>query len=200
MEKNWGNPAPTGFAAFAMITGMLGLNFAGYLPHENFAAFFALSIAGGAAQIISGIIDLKRGEDFAGNLLLTMGCLFFLAPGLTILLTAMKLTTPVPILGYLFIMLGIFLALYIIPMVRAPWFVFTMGPIGAIGLFEIGLIDLGYVGLKPIGAITMAYLCFWALYMVAHNVALPAGINIPLGKPLTVAQPKSSLEQPVAAR
>jgi succinate-acetate transporter protein len=70
-----------------LIAALLTLNYGGYIPHENFAAFFAIPMAGGVTQIIAGVIGLKRGEAFAGNLLLTMACLFMLAPGITILLT-----------------------------------------------------------------------------------------------------------------
>jgi hypothetical protein len=93
---------------------------------------------------------------------------------------------PVPILGYVNIMLGIFQAIYMIPMMRKPWFVFSMAPMGTLGLTQIGLIELGYGALRPFCAINMAYLCFWALYMVANKVALTVNINIPLGKPLSI--------------
>jgi len=190
-QNNWASPAPLGFAAFSMITLVLGLMFSGFIPPHNKPAFAALLLAGAVAQIIAGIIDLRRGEDFAGNLLLTMGCLFMLAPGLSFLFAALKIGEPAPILGYVNCLLGTFLFLYSIPMIRSPWFVFTMGPIGGLGLWEIGLVELGFLDLKPYTAVTMFYLCFWALYMVAHTVALPAKINIPLGKPLKPLQPNS---------
>lgn len=183
-QNNWASPAPLGFAAFATVTLVLGLTFSGFIPSHNKSAFSALLLAGAVAQIIAGIIDLRRGEDFAGNLLLTMGCLFMLAPGLSFFFAVLNIGEVAPMLGYVNCLLGTFMFLYSVPMIRAPWFVFTMGPIGGLGLWQIGFIELGFINLKPYAAVTMFYLCFWALYMVAHTVTLPAKINIPLGRTL----------------
>jgi succinate-acetate transporter protein len=54
-QDNWASPAPLGFAAFAMITLVLGLNFSGLIPPQNRPIFFALLFAGAVAQIIAGI-------------------------------------------------------------------------------------------------------------------------------------------------
>ncbi len=124
-EPLWASAAPLGFAAFAMITLMLWLQFWGALPRENAPIIFPICLAGGIAQIVSGMIELRRGVGVRGNLLAAMGCLFMLAPGFSFLMVALKLGTPVPILGYLNMMLGMFMGIWGLAFLRAPVFVFV---------------------------------------------------------------------------
>src|SRR5438105_6947329 len=59
-----GNPAPLGLLGFGMTTVLLNLNDAGY--YELNAMILAMGIFyGGAAQIIAGIMEWKKGNTFA---------------------------------------------------------------------------------------------------------------------------------------
>ncbi len=151
---------------------------------------FAITMGGTIAQVAAGLIELKNGDESGGNLMFTMGCLFMFAPGISFLMAALKIAVPVPIVGYINLMLAIYQAIYGISMIYNPWFVFSMAVAGVLTLTQIGLIELGYTFFKPTCALGCAYLCFWALYMIAHRVATTVNINIPIGKPLL--QPRNA--------
>ena len=182
----WANPGPTGHAAFAMVTCILCLSFAGVIPKDNMPMFFAITLAGAIAQVIAGLIELKNGDESGGNLMFTMGCMFMLAPGVSALMGALKIATPQPIGGVVTIMLAVYQAIYGINMIYKPWFVFIMAPVGVLTLTQIGLIDFGYTFLRPTCALGCGFLSFWALYMVAHRIGATVGVNIPVGNPLLV--------------
>ena len=94
-EEKWACANALGMCAFAMITMILWIYFLGLIPKENTAILFAICFSGGVAQIIAGIIELRRGVGVRGNLLAAMGCLFMLIPGLSFLMTVLKLGVPV---------------------------------------------------------------------------------------------------------
>jgi succinate-acetate transporter protein len=183
-EPLWASAAPLGFAAFAMITLMLWLSFLGALPKENGPIVFAMCFAGGVAQIVSGIIELRRGVGVRGNLLATMGCLFMLAPGVAILMASLKLGVPVPILGYLNMMLGMFMGIWGLAFLRAPLFVFFISPLGFVILFSIGFAEIGYHEFKLLAAWTSFMAMVWGLYMLAHALGELVHIHLWVGKPL----------------
>jgi hypothetical protein len=183
-EEKWATPAPLGFAALALVCLGFGSSFLGWIPKENVPILFALGLGGGVAQIIAGIIDLKRGDAIGGNLLATFGCMFMLTPAFVFLLAALKLGVPTPLLGYVNILLGIFLGLYMIPLVRAPIIMFFIGPLGLVLLVLVGIVELGAHHLQPIAGWLFIVAVIWGLYMMAHALGAIGGINIPLGKPL----------------
>lgn len=184
MEEKWASPAPAGFSAFALVCLVIGLSLKGLIPKENVPVFFALLMGGGVAQIVAGIIELKRGVATRGNLLLTFGTLFMMSPALTFLLVGLKIATPTPLLGYVNVLLGVFLGIYMIPLVRAPFMVFFIGPLGLVVLSCLGFVELGYHELAPFTAILFFVAVVWGLYMTAHALGEPVGIRLPLGKPL----------------
>ncbi len=188
-EDKWVSGAPLGFAAFAMITFMLWLQFWGMLPKENAALIFPICLAGGIAQILAGVIELRRGVGVRGNLLATMGCLFMLAPGVSFLVVSLKLGSPVPILGYLNMMLGMFMGIWGLPFLKAPKFVFFISPLGFVILFSIGLAETGHHEFAPLAAWTSCMAMVWGLYMLVHSLGEFVGIYLPLGKPLLSGSP-----------
>ena len=183
-EPLWASAAPLGFAAFAMITLILWLQFWGALPKENAPIIFPICLAGGIAQIVAGMIELRRGVGVRGNLLAAMGCLFMLAPGFAFLMVSLKLGTPVPILGYLNMMLGMFMGIWGLAFLRAPLFVFFISPLGFIILFSIGLAEIGYHEFKSLAAWTCFLAMVWGLYMLAHALGELVHIHLWVGKPL----------------
>ncbi|OPY74975.1 MAG: hypothetical protein A4E65_03683 [Syntrophorhabdus sp. PtaU1.Bin153] len=182
--QQWSSAAPLGFSGFAMITLILWLQFLGVLPKENAPMVFPICLAGGIAQIVAGVIELRRGMGVRGNLLAAMGCLFMLAPGFSFLMASLKLGIPVPILGYLNMMLGMFMGIWGLGFLRAPKFVFFISPLGFIILFAIGFVELGYHSLKPLAAWTCFMAMTWGLYMLAHALGELVNIHLWVGKPI----------------
>jgi hypothetical protein len=184
MQNTWAGTTATGYSAFTMVCLIIWLMLNGYVPKDNVPVFFALLSAGSVAQIIAGIIQLKRGLATAGNLLLTFGTLFMMGPALTFLLVGLNLASSNPLIGYVNLLLGVLMAIYIIPLLRAPFVAFLIAPLGFFVLFTLGLVEIGYVALKPVSSFLFAVSIVYGLYMVAAGLGEEVQIHLPMGKPL----------------
>src|SRR5712664_4559675 len=72
-----GNPAPLGLLGFGMTTVLLNLHNAGF--YELNSMILAMGICyGGAAQIVAGIMEWRKGNTFATTAFLSYG-LFWLS-------------------------------------------------------------------------------------------------------------------------
>jgi uncharacterized protein len=67
-----GNPAPLGLLAFGMTTVLLNLHNAGFYPLNSMILAMGLCY-GGAAQIIAGIMEWRKGNTFAATAFLSYG-------------------------------------------------------------------------------------------------------------------------------
>src|SRR6266536_2878398 len=77
IQDTTGNPAPLGLLGFGMTTVLLNLHNAGF--YELNSMILAMGICyGGAAQIIAGIMEWKKGNTFATTAFVSYG-LFCLA-------------------------------------------------------------------------------------------------------------------------
>ena len=87
-----GNPAPLGLLGFGMTTVLLNLHNAGF--YELNSMILAMGICyGGAAQIVAGIMEWRKGNTFATTAFLSYG-LFWLS--LVVLLLLAKLGWAAP--------------------------------------------------------------------------------------------------------
>ena len=76
IKDTTGNPAPLGLLGFGMTTVLLNLHNAGY--YELNAMILAMGIFyGGAAQIIAGIMEWKKGNTFATTAFISYGLFWF---------------------------------------------------------------------------------------------------------------------------
>src|SRR2546427_6023345 len=77
IKDTTGNPAPLGLLGFGMTTVLLNLHNAGF--YELNSMILAMGICyGGAAQIIAGIMEWKKGNTFATTPFISFG-LFWLS-------------------------------------------------------------------------------------------------------------------------
>jgi succinate-acetate transporter protein len=77
IKDSTGNPAPLGLLGFGMTTVLLNLHNAGF--YELNSMILAMGICyGGAAQIIAGIMEWKKGNTFAATAFISYG-LFWLS-------------------------------------------------------------------------------------------------------------------------
>jgi len=77
IKDTTGNPAPLGLLGFGMTTVLLNLHNAGF--YELNSMILAMGICyGGAAQIIAGIMEWKKGNTFAATAFISYG-LFWLS-------------------------------------------------------------------------------------------------------------------------
>ena len=85
LRDTTGNPAPLGLLGFGMTTVLLNLHNAGF--YELNSMILAMGICyGGAAQVIAGIMEWRKGNTFAATAFTSYG-LFWLSLVTTIILT-----------------------------------------------------------------------------------------------------------------
>src|SRR5258705_12510227 len=76
IKDTTGNPAPLGLLGFGMTTVLLNLHNAGF--YELNSMILAMGICyGGAAQIIAGIMEWKKGNTFATTAFFFFGLFWF---------------------------------------------------------------------------------------------------------------------------
>jgi succinate-acetate transporter protein len=92
LSDTTGNPAPLGLLGFGMTTVLLNLHNAGF--YELNSMILAMGICyGGAAQIIAGIMEWRKGNTFATTAFLSYG-LFWLSLVTLIILAKLGWATP----------------------------------------------------------------------------------------------------------
>ncbi len=92
IKDTTGNPAPLGLLGFGMTTVLLNLHNAGF--YELNSMILAMGICyGGAAQIIAGIMEWKKGNTFATTAFISYG-LFWLSLVTLILLAKLGWGAP----------------------------------------------------------------------------------------------------------
>ena len=92
IKDTTGNPAPLGLLGFGMTTVLLNLHNAGF--YELNSMILAMGICyGGAAQIIAGIMEWKKGNTFATTAFVSYG-LFWLSLVALILLPKLEWASP----------------------------------------------------------------------------------------------------------
>ena len=118
LKDTTGNPAPLGLLGFGMTTVLLNLHNAGF--YELNSMILAMGICyGGAAQIVAGIMEWRKGNTFATTAFLSYGLFWF---SLVVLIVLPKLgwATPsndIAMAAYLF-MWGLFTAVMFIGTLR----------------------------------------------------------------------------------
>jgi hypothetical protein len=76
IKDTTGNPAPLGLLGFGMTTVLLNLHNAGF--YELNSMVLAMGICyGGAAQVVAGIMEWKKGNTFATTAFLSYGFFWF---------------------------------------------------------------------------------------------------------------------------
>lgn len=103
------NPAPLGLLGFGMTTCLLNLHNAGFIPLSIIIVAMGFAL-GGAAQIIAGIMEFKKGNTFGATAFTAYG--FFWWSLILILSNPIKGIDPADAKG-----MGFYLGL---------WFVFTL--------------------------------------------------------------------------
>jgi len=118
LRDTTGNPAPLGLLGFGMTTVLLNLHNAGF--YELNSMILAMGICyGGAAQIIAGIMEWRKGNTFATTAFLSYG-LFWLSLVTLIILAKLgwgTATNDTAMAAYLF-MWGLFTAVMFVATMR----------------------------------------------------------------------------------
>ena len=84
LKDTTANPAPLGLLGFGMTTVLLNLHNAGF--YELNSMILAMGICyGGAAQIVAGIMEWRKGNTFATTAFLSYGLFWFSLVALIVL-------------------------------------------------------------------------------------------------------------------
>jgi uncharacterized protein len=134
IKDTTGNPAPLGLLGFGMTTVLLNLHNAGF--YELNSMILAMGICyGGAAQIIAGIMEWKKGNTFATTAFISYGFFWWSLVALIIL----------PKLGWTGAPNDTAMAAYL-----AMWGLFT-------GVMFIGTLRLHVAGQIVFGSLTILF-------------------------------------------
>ncbi|KEQ19073.1 acetate uptake transporter [Endozoicomonas numazuensis] len=111
VEPTYANPAPLGLMGFGMTTVLLNIHNAGFYPLA--AMVLAMGLAyGGAAQVIAGILEFKKGNTFGLTAFTSYG-LFWISLVLLIVFPEQGIGEPTPVgyMGWYLLLWGVFTAL-----------------------------------------------------------------------------------------
>jgi succinate-acetate transporter protein len=183
---NYANPGPLGLMGFGMTTVLLNIHNAGFFPIS--AMILAMGLCyGGAAQIIAGILEYKKGNTFGLTAFISYG-FFWISLVVLLILPKLGLAAPTPsgFMACYLIMWGIFSGFMYIGTLRANkvlQFVFA-----SLTLLFFLLAAKDLTGSKLIGTIAgfEGMICgFSAIYLaMAEVINEQHGSNIlPIGKP-----------------
>ncbi len=73
LVDNTANPAPLGLLGFGMTTVLLNLHNAGFFPLDTMILAMGI-FYGGAAQILAGLMEWRKGNTFATTAFISYGC------------------------------------------------------------------------------------------------------------------------------
>ena len=106
----YANPAPLGLMGFGMTTILLNIHNAGFFPIS--AMILSMGLAyGGAAQLIAGIMEFRKGNSFGVTAFTSYG-LFWISLVLLLILPEIGISTPTPaeFMAWYLLLWGVFTA------------------------------------------------------------------------------------------
>ena len=115
----YANPGPLGLMGFGMTTVLLNIHNAGFFPIS--AMILAMGLFyGGAAQVIAGILEFKKGNTFGFTAFISYGFFWISLVALLILPElGLAAATPSAFLAWYLIMWGVFTGFMFIGTLRA---------------------------------------------------------------------------------
>lgn len=108
MESKLANPAPLGLMGFGMTTVLLNIHNAGFFPISSMVLAMGI-FYGGAAQVIAGIMEFKKGNTFGTTAFTSYGFFWLTLVGLLVM-PKLGWTEPTPpdFMGCFLALWGIF--------------------------------------------------------------------------------------------
>ena len=183
----WGNAVPLGLTGYCLACLLFGLINLGFVEPKNIAFLSIACIAIAIVLFTGGLITLRNGNTLDGCMLAAFGMLFVFGPALETWAAAVgHIELPLVVLGAWNLLLAAFMAIWGIPLSRAPIFAFAISPIMVVVLTLMGLSMI----LESSTLSTIAGWVFlipglgWGLYAMAVNLSAAMGIELPVGSPL----------------
>ncbi len=114
-KQTWADPSPLGLFGFGLTTVLLNLHNLGLLGVANTMAIGYGFFYGGLAQVIAGIIDLRKGNTFGGTAFCSYG-LFWIGLATALSLSSMGLFPTITVIDLAWTMLvwGVFTTIFFV--------------------------------------------------------------------------------------
>ena len=180
---SWANPATAGVVGLCAVVIPLSVLNLGWLPPESAPLIIGWLIFGGIVQVISGIIEFKRGGLLFATPLLVFGLMLCITPAFGEI-TKIWLESPgVPpsVMGVGFLVVAVYVIAFFIATGLVSWFLFVLCLILDLGLWFVGLASIGVLGAGA-GAFGWLLLLIFAIGML--YVACALFLNEMFGKPV----------------
>ncbi len=180
---SWANPATAGVVGLCAVVIPLSVLNLGWLPPESAPLIIGWLIFGGIVQVISGIIEFKRGGLLFATPLLVFGLMLCITPAFGEI-TKIWIESPgVPpsVMGVGFLVVAVYVIAFFIATGLVSWFLFVLCLILDLGLWFVGLASIGVLGAGA-GAFGWLLLLIFAIGML--YVACALFLNEMFGKPV----------------
>ncbi|NLX90427.1 MAG: hypothetical protein GXZ07_02360 [Firmicutes bacterium] len=187
-QISWANPSTAGIVGLCCVVIPLSLLNLGVLPPESAPIIIAWLICGGLVQVITGLIEFKRGGLLFATPLLVFGFALCITPALGEItkIWIKDMAVPAAVSGAGFLVIAVYVAAFFISTGLVSWLLFILCAMLDLGLWLVGLTD---VGLISAGAFGWTCLLIFALGML--YVACALFLNemfqkqiLPIGAPL----------------
>jgi succinate-acetate transporter protein len=181
-EVLWANPAAAGIVGLCSVVIPLSALNLGWIPPQAAPLLLPWLIFGGLVQVITGIIEYRRGGLLFATPLLVFGLLLCLTPALgeIIKIWIHNMEVPPALNGLGFLVVAVFVIPFFISTGLVSSVVFTACLLLDVGLW---LVVLAMLGVSPaMGSIGWMVLLIFALIML--YVACALFLNESFGKPI----------------
>ena len=183
-QITWANPATAGIMGLCTVVIPLSMLNLGWLPPEGAPLIIGWLLFGGLVQVITGIIEFKRGGLLFATPLLVFGFMLCITPAFgEIVKIWLKPDFVVPgaVTGVGFLVVAVYVAAFFIACGLVSWFLFTLVLILDLGLWLAGLADAGVLGA---GAGTLGWYCLLIFALGMLYMACALFLNEMFNKPL----------------
>lgn len=189
-KVTWANPATAGIVGLCTVVIPLAVLNLGWIPPQSAPLLISWLLFGGLVQVIAGIIEFKRGGLLFATPLLVFGFMLCITPAFgEITKIWIEDATVLPaVSGVGFLVVAVYVAAFFVATGLVSWFLFLLCLILDLGLFLVGLTDVGLLA-PGAGAVGWFALLIFALGML--YIACALFLNelfqrpvLPIGSPL----------------
>ncbi len=180
-QMTWANPATAGIMGLCTVVIPLAMTNLGWI--EPSPLLIGWLIFGGLVQVITGIIEFKRGGLLFATPLLVFGFMLCITPAFGEIVKIWIKTDAVSaaVSGVGFLVVAVYVAAFFIACGLVSWFLFTLVLLLDLGLWLVGFAGAGVLGA---GAGTIGWYCLLIFALGMLYMACALFLNEMFNKPL----------------
>jgi len=192
MENNqkWASAGPSLNLIFGVFCVLFWVSLCGFVKPEALFFLGLVQVFCFPGYFFASLLMLKDNDGFGGNVFYIFATFFALVSGMINVISYLAPIYHWPIdptiFGYVWLYVGIYLAITLLGFKKAPWPVFLMVLLAAVVLLLLGVVGIGLISASYsviAGWILLAIGVIGMYLAVAGQLGF-AGINLPSGKPL----------------